>query len=169
MLPPNITVRFATLADAGEIAAMSRELIETGLGWTWTQARVARNIASTSTVTLAACEAERLVAFAIMYFGDDHAHLSLLAVRRPWQRVGIGRNLVAWLEESGLVAGIGTIRLELRASNRGARRFYERLGFQEVARMPEYYGGVETAVRMARDIRRGLAGPVPNIRELLRR
>jgi hypothetical protein len=35
--------------------------------------------------------------------------------------------------------------------------------------VPEYYGGVETAVRMARDIRRGLAGPVPNIRELLRR
>jgi len=77
--------------------------------------------------------------------------------------------LVRSMEESGLVAGIGTIRLELRASNRGARRFYERLGFQEVARVPEYYGGVETAVRMARDIRRGLAGPVPNIRELLRR
>jgi ribosomal-protein-alanine N-acetyltransferase len=169
MLPPNITVRLATLADAGEIAAMSRELIETGLGWTWTQARVARNIASPSTVTLATCEAERLVGFAIMYFGDDHAHLSLLAVRRAWQRAGIGRHLVAWLEEAGLVAGIGTIRLELRASNRGARRFYERLGFQEVARVPEYYGGVETAVRMARDIRRGLAGPVPNIRELLRR
>jgi ribosomal-protein-alanine N-acetyltransferase len=169
MLPPNITVRLATLADAGEIAAMSRELIETGLGWTWTQARVARNIASPSTVTLATCEAERLVGFAIMYFGDDHAHLSLLAVRRAWQRAGIGRHLVAWLEEAGLVAGIGTVRLELRASNRGARRFYERLGFQEVARVPEYYGGVETAVRMARDIRRGLAGPVPNIRELLRR
>jgi ribosomal-protein-alanine N-acetyltransferase len=169
MLPPNITVRLATLADASEIAGMSRELIETGLGWTWTQARVARNIASPSTVTLATCEAERLVGFAIMYFGDDHAHLSLLAVRRAWQRAGIGRHLVAWLEEAGLVAGIGTIRLELRASNRGARRFYERLGFQEVARVPEYYGGVETAVRMARDIRRGLAGPVPNIRELLRR
>lgn len=169
MLPPNITVRAATLADAGEIAMMSRELIETGLSWTWTHARVARNIASASTVTLAACDAGPLVGFAIMYFGDDHAHLNLLAVRPPWQRAGIGQHLVAWLEEAALVAGIGTIRLELRASNRGARRFYERLGFQEVARMPEYYGGVETAVRMARDIRRGLAGPVPNIRELLRR
>jgi ribosomal-protein-alanine N-acetyltransferase len=169
MLPPNIAVRLATPADAAEIAELSRELIETGLGWSWTQARVARNISSPSTVTLAACDPERLVAFAIMYFGDDHAHLNLLAVRRPWQRAGIGRHLVGWLEESGLVAGIGTIRLELRASNRGGRRFYERLGFQEVARVPEYYGGVETAVRMARDIRRGHAGPVPNIRELLRR
>jgi ribosomal-protein-alanine N-acetyltransferase len=169
MLPPNLTLRLATLADAGEIAVMSRELIEAGLGWTWTRGRVARNIASASTVALAACDASRLVGFAIMFYGDDHAHLNLLAVRPPWQRGGIGRHLVGWLEESALVAGIGAIHLELRASNRGARRFYERLGFQEVARVPEYYGGVETAVRMARDIRRGVAGPVPNIRELLRR
>ena len=82
----NLTLKLAAPADAAPIAAMSRELIETGLGWTWTQARVRRNIASPSTVTLAACETGRLVAFAIMYFGDDHAHLSLLAVRRPWQR-----------------------------------------------------------------------------------
>jgi ribosomal-protein-alanine N-acetyltransferase len=168
MSAANVTVRLATLADAGEIAAMSRELIETGLGWTWTRARVARNIASASTVTLAACDQERVIGFAIMYFGDDHAHLNLLAVRRPWQRAGVGRQLLAWLEESALAAGIGTIRLELRASNRAARRFYERLGYQEVARVPEYYGGVETAVRMSRDIRRAPSGPVPDWRRLLR-
>ena len=167
--PANLTVRLATLDDAAEIAAMSRDLVESGLGWTWTVARVARNIRSPSTLTVVACAPERTAGFAIMFCSDEHAHLSLLAVRRAWQRAGIGRHLVAWLEEAGLVAGIGTVRLELRASNRGARRFYERLGFQEVARVPEYYGGVETAVRMARDIRRGLAGPVPNIRELLRR
>jgi ribosomal-protein-alanine N-acetyltransferase len=169
MLPANITVRLGTLADAGEIAEMSRELIETGLGWAWTRARVARNIVSTSTVTLAACDAERLIGFSIMYFGDDHAHLNLLAVRPPWQRAGIGRYLVRWLEESALVAGVGTIRLELRASNRGARRFYGRLGYAEVARVPEYYGGVESAIRMARDIRRGKVGPLPNVLALLRR
>ena len=90
-----------------------------------------------------------------MYFGDEHAHLNLLAVRAAYQRSGVGRHLVEWLEESALAAGIGAIRLELRASNRGARRFYERLGFAEIGRVPEYYGGVETAVRMARDIRRG--------------
>ena len=168
MLPDNVTVRLATPADAGEIAGLSRELIETGLGWSWTRARVARNIASSSTTTLAACGRERLVGFAIMYFGDEHAHLSLLAVRPAYQRAGVGRYLIEWLEESALAAGIGTIRLELRASNRGARRFYGRLGFAEIGRVPEYYGGVETAVRMARDIRRGTNAPVPDWRRLLR-
>jgi len=168
MLPDNLTVRLATLADSAEIAGLSRELIETGLGWSWTRARVARNIASAVTTTLAACDGEHLIGFAIMFFGDEHAHLNLLAVRPGYQRSGVGRHLVGWLEESALVAGIGSIRLELRASNRGARRFYERLGFAEIGRVAEYYGGVETAVRMARDIRRASNAPVPDWRRLLR-
>jgi ribosomal-protein-alanine N-acetyltransferase len=168
VMPVNLNLRLATVDDAAEIAAMSRDLIEKGLGWTWTAARVARNIRSASTLNVVACVPDRLAGFAIMYFGDEHAHLSLLAVRPEWQRAGLGRRLVDWLEESALVAGIGTVRLELRASNRAARRFYARLGFAEIARVPAYYGGVETAVRMSRDIRRGVAGPVPDLGSLLR-
>jgi ribosomal-protein-alanine N-acetyltransferase len=172
MVPVNIRLRLACSADAGAIAEMSRDLIERGLGWTWTRARVERNVRSPSTVALAAEEIEpipgRVAGFAIMYFGDDHGHLSLLAVRPERQRAGVGRRLVAWLEESALVAGIGTIRLELRASNRGGRRFYEALGFTELARVAAYYGGVEDAVRMSREIRRGPRGPVPDVRALLK-
>jgi ribosomal-protein-alanine N-acetyltransferase len=168
----SIQLRLARPADAAAIAEMSRDLIEHGLGWTWTRARVERSIAAASTVVLVAEErqpaAGRLAGFAIMYFGDDQGHLSLLAVRPDRQRAGIGRHLVGWLEESALVAGIGTIRLELRASNRAARRFYERLGFAEIARVAAYYGGVEDAVRMAREIRRGPRGPLPDVRALLR-
>ena len=168
MLPANITVRPATPADAGEIAQFSRDLIESGLGWTWTRARVERNIRSAATVAIVACEGDRRVAFAIMYFGDEHAHLNLLAVRPDRQRAGIGRHLVGWLEESALVAGIGTIRLELRATNRAARRFYEHLGFSEIARVAAYYAGVEDAVRMSREIRRAPQGPIPDARALLK-
>jgi ribosomal-protein-alanine N-acetyltransferase len=165
--PANLSMRLATLDDAAEIAAMSRDLIESGLGWTWTVARVARNIRSPSTLNVVACAPERVAGFAIMCCSDEHAHLSLLAVRPQWQRAGLGRHLVAWLEEWALAAGIGTIRLELRESNRAAGRFYARLGFAEVARVPAYYGGVETAVRMSRDIRRGPTGPFPGIGRLL--
>jgi hypothetical protein len=58
--PANLTVRLATLDDTAEIAAMSRDLIESGLGWTWTVARVARNIRNPSTLTVAACVPERI-------------------------------------------------------------------------------------------------------------
>jgi ribosomal protein S18 acetylase RimI-like enzyme len=168
MLPEHLTVRLAINADAAEIAAMSRDLIEVGLGWTWNRTRVARAIADPDTVALTARDAERLVGFALAHFGEEHAHLSLLAVRPEYQRAGIGRYLVTWLVESGLTAGVAAIRLELRASNGGARRFYERLGFVVTSRVLGYYGGTESALRMVRDIRRGPRGPVPEWRHLLR-
>jgi ribosomal protein S18 acetylase RimI-like enzyme len=61
--------------------------------------------------------------------------------------------MLDWLTQSALTAGIASIRLELRESNAGARRFYLAQGFDETVRIPGYYRGVETAVRMRRDIR----------------
>jgi hypothetical protein len=39
-------IRMATQADAAEIAAMSRDEIEQGLPWTWTEGRIAYAIAT---------------------------------------------------------------------------------------------------------------------------
>jgi ribosomal-protein-alanine N-acetyltransferase len=150
----NITLRPGRPADAAKIAAMSRDLIETGLGWSWGPDRVARSIANKDTFTLLACDRDRVVAFAIMYFGDEHAHLNLLAVRPSHQRLGIGRRLVEWLTESAYAAGIATIHLELRAANYTARTFYRSLGFTESAHIPGYYRGREMALRMMRVLRR---------------
>lgn len=163
------SLRPGTSDDAAEIATLSRDLIERGLGWSWTAARVARALRNPAVATVVAAAPPCIAGFALMHLGDEHAHLSLLAVRPEWQRAGVGRQLLTWLEESALVAGIGVVRLELRAGNRAAHRFYARLGFVETARVPAYYGGVETAVRMARDIRRGAPGPVPDIGRLLSR
>ena len=161
MVPSAVTLRLASTQDAPAIAAMSRDLIETGLGWSWGPDRVARSIANKDTFTLLACDRDRVVAFAIMYFGDEHAHLNLLAVRSSHQRLGIGRRMVEWLTESALAAGIATIHLELRAANYTARSFYKSLGFTESAYIPGYYRGREMALRMMRVLRRpGIAPPV---------
>lgn len=90
--------------------------------------------------------------FAVMEFGDETAHLNLLAVRPRFQRRGIARRMIEWLEASCRTAGIQVVYLELRAANRGARQFYQSLGYREIARVPRYYGGRETAIRMARDL-----------------
>ena len=151
----NPVFRLATCADAGPIALMSRGLIETGLGgWSWPPQRVTRAIQARDTVVLVATLQIPVAGFAIMNFGDTQAHLSLLAVRTEHQRGGIARQMMQWLEESALVAGITTINLELRAYNHAARDFYRALGFTEAAYIPGYYRGIETALRMTRDIRR---------------
>jgi ribosomal-protein-alanine N-acetyltransferase len=149
--------RLGLPADAYEIAVMSRYLIEVGLrGWTWPPDRVAKMIKARDTNVLVAEVRQHVVGFAIMEFGDASAHLSLLAVKPTHQRCGVGRRMMAWLEEAALTAGIGTISLELRSNNFGARTFYRILGYKELSYIPGYYRGVETAVKMARDIRRSV-------------
>jgi ribosomal-protein-alanine N-acetyltransferase len=59
--------------------------------------------------------------FGIMKYGEDEAHLLLLAVRPAHARCGVGRTLVDWLEGSARVAGIARISLEARFSNVDAR------------------------------------------------
>jgi ribosomal-protein-alanine N-acetyltransferase len=132
---------------------MSRDLVESGLGWSWSPARVGREILSPDSLVLTGCHDEVVVAFAIMHFGEDTAHLNLLAVEPDFQRLGIGRRLVAWLEESALTAGIATVVLELRAENGVARHFYQSLGYRAEAVVPRYYRGIESALRMAHRLR----------------
>ena len=147
--------RLACPADAYEIAVMSRYLIEVGLrGWSWPPERVVKAIRARDTNVLAAEVRGHLVGFAIMDFGDTAAHLSLFAVKPSHQRCGIGRQLMAWLEEAALTAGITTINLELRVNNFAARTFDGMGGYKETSYIPGYYRGVETAVKMVRDIRR---------------
>ena len=149
----HLTLKLAAPADAAPIAAMSRDLIETGLPWSWTPERVARNLRQPETLVLTARDGASLAGFAIMYFGEQRAHLSLLSVRADCQRQGVATRMLEWLTESALTAGIASIQLELRESNLVARRFYLKQGFAETLRIPGYYRGMETAVRMLREIR----------------
>jgi len=144
---------FASVRDAQALAAMSRDLIEAGLGWDYRRERVARLIRDPDTVTLVCRDGLRIVGFAAMTFGDERAHLVLLAVRPPHQRQGVGRRLVDWLVESAMTAGVASIHVELRASNSAAFAFYRAAGFTETLRVPGYYRGRETAVRMLRMLR----------------
>lgn len=148
-----ITLLPARPADALEIARLSRDLIEHGLPWTWGPARIQAAIRDPDTVVLVARAGPELAGFAVMTFHLHHAHLSLIAVAPRRQRSGVGRRLLAWLEESALVAGTEWIDLEVRARNDGARAFYEHLGYLQREYVPGYYRGRESALRMRRRLR----------------
>ena len=140
-MTPALDVRIASPRDAGDIAAMSRVLIEHGLPWTWRPARVAQAVAATDTNVVVVREQEGLVAFGIMNCLDEDAHLVLFAVRRHSQRQGIGSALLAWLEASAFVAGAQRIRVEARRDNAGARSFYNEHGYHELVIKSRMYSG----------------------------
>ena len=148
-----ITFRLGRSQDSRALAIMSRDQIEMGLGWKYYAERVCRLIAAPDIVTLIACDRGRVAGFAIMEFGDEHAHLVLMAVRPEYQRQGTGRRMIEWLLESCATAGIASVHLELRAINEVARAFYRAAGFTETFFVARYYSRCESAIRMIRMLR----------------
>lgn len=148
-----IEFKLAKSSDASRIGSMSRDLIEHGLPWSWDPARIMQQIRCHDTVVLTAWDRRQVIGFAIMRFLEESAHLNLLAVDARYQGMGVGRGLVEWLEHSARIAGTFIISLEVRLSNQGARAFYRKLGYTELARIPRYYAGREAAMRMSRDLR----------------
>ena len=153
------TLALALASDAREIAEMSRDLIEEGLTWSWTPARVQHFISGAESSVVVARrdrrggphdDARHLAAFAIMHFGDEVAHLNLLAVAPECRRQGLGRQLMEWLTATAMEAGVFRINLELRTQNAAARAFYESLGFGQLGVIQGYYQGREAALRMSR-------------------
>ena len=145
----------ARIADARRLAVMSQQFVEAGLRPAWSASRITWHMRHPESIVLTARYGGGTVGFAIMRYGDDVAHLNLLAVDPAHRRRGVARKIMTWLEETALTAGTFIIGLELRATNQEAFAFYAALGYRELGRVSGYYQGVEHAIRMARDVRTG--------------
>lgn len=69
----------------------------------------------------------------------DEGEILNLAVAPAHQRRGIGRELAERAIAALSAQGARAVYLEVRESNTAARRLYEGLGFEAVARRPNYY------------------------------
>ncbi|MDH4047042.1 MAG: GNAT family N-acetyltransferase [Gammaproteobacteria bacterium] len=145
-------IRAAHISEAALIASASRLHVEYGLQWRWTPSRIRQQIRDPETMVLIASVRGDIAGFAIMHFGDERAHLLLLAVLPQHRRRGIGSAMLRWLEESCKTAGIRHVRLEVRSANRGARDFYARAGYRYLGQISAYYDGRESAAVMARQL-----------------
>jgi ribosomal-protein-alanine N-acetyltransferase len=151
-------IKLATERDAQRIAEMSRDMIESGLGWSWTPQRILDSIRDKNTNVAVAYENQTLIGFAIMEYEPEECHLVLLATAAAYRRKRVASTLLTWLEKTALTAGIGVIYLEARMNNLGARAFYRRLGYREIKVITRYYRGRESAVRIAKDLWLGQIG-----------
>ena len=147
-MTPTLHIRLASRLDAGLIAAMSRDLIEQGLPWSWRPERVARAIAATNTNVAVVREHDEIDAFGVMEYWEDDAHLVLFAVRPQRQRQGLGSALLLWLEASARIAGSKRVRLEARRDNDAARSFYNEHGYHELVIKSHLYSGVLDGIKL---------------------
>lgn len=91
------------------------------------------------------------VGYALASAGGGQADLLNIVVAPEMQRRGVARSLLLFL--LGLLGDrVDSIFLEVRASNQGAIRLYEEIGFNQVGLRRDYYpaaGGREDALVLA--------------------
>ncbi|MBM3778341.1 MAG: ribosomal-protein-alanine N-acetyltransferase [Acidimicrobiia bacterium] len=94
----------------------------------------------------------RVAGFCATWLVVDEIHINNVAVRPAYRGNGIGTALLQHALAQSSRLGARRARLEVRASNAGALRLYERLGFSLAGVRRNYYSHpVEDALLLARD------------------
>jgi [ribosomal protein S18]-alanine N-acetyltransferase len=124
----NIELRRLTLADLAAIERIERRAYPTP----WSRSMFASELAKPSSICLGAVDTdadELLVAYLIISRYADAWHVMNVAVQDAYRGHGIATQLLGRLFE--LTAGDDRrgYTLEVRVSNQGAIRLYEKLGF----------------------------------------
>jgi [ribosomal protein S18]-alanine N-acetyltransferase len=133
----NVTFRRLRLRDLGAIEQIERRSYPTP----WSRSMFAGELAKPSSICLGAVDADerRLIGYLIIARYVDAWHVMNIAVDPPFRRQGIGSMLLEELFE--LTSGDGSrgYTLEVRISNKGAIKLYERLGFRPRGIRRGYY------------------------------
>lgn len=92
----------------------------------------------------------RVAGFAGIWMMADEAHLVTIGVRKAFQRRGIGELLLIAIIELARELKASVVTLEVRVSNTGAQKLYEKYGFANVGLRRAYYtDNKEDAVLMS--------------------
>ncbi len=92
----------------------------------------------------------RIAAYIVAREAAGELHINNVAVRAVYRRRGIGGVLLNRILEEGKRLGTTAAFLEVRAGNFAARALYEKCGFREMGRRPNYYSDpVEDALVMS--------------------
>jgi [ribosomal protein S18]-alanine N-acetyltransferase len=80
-----------------------------------------------------------VAAYCAVWIIFDELHINTLAVHPGWRRKGLASLLLTHVLEDAVRRGAEKATLEVRRSNEGARKLYERLGFEVGGVRKEYY------------------------------
>ncbi len=84
-------------------------------------------------------ESGELLGYAIVSSALDEAHLLNLCVRHEARRQGLAEGLLDHALTDAALLGVDRCFLEVRPSNKPARRLYQKSGFRVIGRRPGYY------------------------------
>lgn len=104
----------------------------------WTCGNFRDSLAAGYQCWIVECAGER-VGYTVVMIAAEEAHLLNLSVAAPWQRRGIGREILNFVMKLARDYGAKKILLEVRPSNGAAHSLYAAAGFSEIALRRGYY------------------------------
>jgi ribosomal-protein-alanine N-acetyltransferase len=84
---------------------------------------------------------------------EDEGHIISLAVDEKYRKKNMGRELVNYAIDIFIKCDVREIKLEVRIKNKGARKFYKKIGFEEKEVLKNYYEDGEDAVIMRKEVK----------------
>jgi ribosomal protein S18 acetylase RimI-like enzyme len=127
--------------------ALERELFKSQFfaGHLISRASFRRLLASPSATFIVAEAGAQVGAYVLVLYraNSPAARIYSIGVAAHFRRRGLARSLVAAAEHDAVGRGRKTMRLEVRADDRGTIALYESSGYRRIGRAPGYYGGVD--------------------------
>lgn len=105
----------------------------------WSEKSIASELDNPLSLWLVAMDGERLAGYVGSQSVMGEADMMNLAVVPEYRRRGIGERLVTELVAALAEQSVSSLTLEVRASNGPAIALYEKLGFTQAGRRPNYY------------------------------
>jgi ribosomal-protein-alanine N-acetyltransferase len=142
----------ATSRDAAAIAALHATSFRRG----WSEQEVEGLLTDRHVIAHRAMVGSAMAAFIMSRLVEDEAEILSVAVARPRRGRGLARNLLNLHLRRLAAFGARAVFLEVDEHNKAAIRLYDRAGFHEISRRPNYYPGAGGNAVAALVLRRDL-------------
>ena len=123
-----------TAADLDTVVAIEQDVYP----HPWTRGNFRDSLAAGYQCWVAECGGE-IAGYCVVAIAADEAHLLNMSVAAPWQRRGVGREVLGFVLRLAREARAARILLEVRPSNEAARALYAAAGFAVIGTRRDYY------------------------------
>jgi len=120
--------------DLEQVDAVERQIYS----FPWTRGNFADSLRSGYDAWVVR-DGAQLLGYCVSMVALDEAHLLNISVAPTAQGRGLGRRLLAWVEQRAAVHHARSLLLEVRPSNAVAKGMYERAGYERIGLRRGYY------------------------------
>jgi ribosomal-protein-alanine N-acetyltransferase len=132
---PEILIREMRLSDITEIMEIEHKSFTTP----WSELAFFNEMYAPHSIAKVAVQKNNIRGYICLKQISDEGHILNLAVHPDFRRHGNATTLVGEVLDELRKRGCKSLYLEVRVSNLGARKFYERIGFKVVDVRKKYY------------------------------